>query len=121
MARVGLTCAYWIGGLNKIVDFSGAVAEQEHFGLRPGAAFAAATIFVELGGALLVISGRFVWLGAGALGVFTTLAACVANNFWALQGQARFMAMNAFFEHLGLVAGLVMAALLAEHDQRSRR
>jgi len=55
-----------------------------------------------------------VWLGAGMLGLFTVLAAIVANGFWAVpQGDARFMATNAFFEHLGLVGGFVMAAMLA--------
>jgi uncharacterized membrane protein YphA (DoxX/SURF4 family) len=118
LARVALTGAYILGGLTKLLDFPAAVAEQEHFGLHPGALWAAATIAVELIGPALVISGRWVWLGAGMLGVFTGLAALLANNFWALQGQARFVATNAFFEHIGLIAGFVLAALLAEHARR---
>jgi uncharacterized membrane protein YphA (DoxX/SURF4 family) len=118
IARIGLTGAYVLGGVGKLLDFPAAIAEQEHFGLHPGALWAALTIAVELGGSALVISGRLVWLGAGALGVFTALAAVVANDFWALQGDARFTATNAFFEHIGLIAGLVLAALIAEHDRR---
>lgn len=120
-ARVALTGAYILGGLTKALDFPAAVAEQEHFGLHPGWLWAALTIFVELVGPALIISGRLVWLGAGMLGVFTGLAALVANNFWALTGQARFAATNAFFEHLGLIAGFVLAALIAEHAQRGPR
>jgi uncharacterized membrane protein YphA (DoxX/SURF4 family) len=118
IARILLTGAYIVGGLTKLVDFKDAVAEQEHIGLHPGWAWATLTIFVELVGPALVISGRLVWLGAGMLGVFTGLAAVMANNFWALEGAARFAAFNAFFEHLGLIAGFVMAALIAEHAQR---
>jgi uncharacterized membrane protein YphA (DoxX/SURF4 family) len=124
VARIALTGAYILGGLTKLADFPAAVAEQKHFGLHPGAFWAAATIAVELIGPALVISGRWVWLGAGMLGVFTGLAALLANNFWTLQGQARFAATNAFFEHIGLIAGFVMAALIAEHagrEQRARR
>src|SRR5438105_4839453 len=121
IARIGLTGAYILGGVDKLVDFPGAVAEQEHFGLHPGALWAGLTIAVELGGSALVILGRLVWLGAGALGVFTAAAALVANNFWDLQGQARFMAMNAFFEHIGLIAGFALAALLAGREMRLRR
>ncbi len=118
IARIALTSAYIVGGVTKLLDFKGAVAEQEHIGLHPGWAWAALTIFVELVGPVLVISGRMVWLGAGMLGVFTGLAAIMANDFWALQGSARFAAFNAFFEHLGLIAGFVMAALIAGRAQR---
>jgi uncharacterized membrane protein YphA (DoxX/SURF4 family) len=118
VARIALTGAYLLGGLTKLFDFPAAVAEQEHFGLHPGALWAGATIAVELIGPALVIAGRWVWLGAGMLGVFTGLAALMANNFWVMHGQARFAATNAFFEHIGLIAGFVMAALIAEHARR---
>jgi len=36
-----------------------------------------------------------------------------ANNFWSLTGHDRFMALNAFFEHLGLIAGLVFMSVTA--------
>ncbi|HEX9465934.1 MAG TPA: DoxX family protein [Alphaproteobacteria bacterium] len=117
-ARIALTSAYLLGGLVKLSDFSAAVAEQEHFGLYPGWFWASLTIAVEIVGAALVISGRWLWLGAGALGVFTAFAMFVANNFWALQGDARSAALNAFFEHLGLIAGFVLAALVAERARR---
>jgi uncharacterized membrane protein YphA (DoxX/SURF4 family) len=54
------------------------------------------------------------------LGVFTGLAALTANAFWTMQGDARFMATNAFFEHIGLIGGFVLAALVAEHVGRAR-
>jgi uncharacterized membrane protein YphA (DoxX/SURF4 family) len=55
------------------------------------------------------------------LGVFTMLAAFVANNFWTMQGNERFLATNAFFEHVGLVGGFILAALVAEHARREDR
>jgi uncharacterized membrane protein YphA (DoxX/SURF4 family) len=118
LARIALTSAYWLGGITKLTDFPSAILEQEHMGLHPGWVWACLTIAVELIGPGLVISGRFVWLGAGMLGAFTALAAIIANPFWALQGAARFGAFNAFFEHLGLIAGFVIAARLAEIEQR---
>jgi uncharacterized membrane protein YphA (DoxX/SURF4 family) len=118
LARVALTGAYLLGGVTKLANFPAAVAEQEHFGLHPGWLWAALSIVVEIGGPILVISGRWVWLGAGALGALTAVATFVANDFWNLHGQARFAATNNFFEHLGLIAGFVLAALLAEHAQR---
>ncbi len=119
-ARIGLTGPYLLGGLVKLSDFSAAVAEQETFGLRPGWLWASLAIVVELLGPALVISGRFVWLGAGALGVLTAIATLAANDFWTMQGHERFVAMNAFFEHIGLIAGLVMATLIAVHAKRGK-
>jgi uncharacterized membrane protein YphA (DoxX/SURF4 family) len=75
---------------------------------------AALTIAVELLGPALILSGRQVWLGAGMVGVFTALAAVKANAFWLMPvGPARVMATNAFVEHIGLVGGLALAAILA--------
>jgi len=111
--RVALVSAYLIGGLTKLFDYPGAVAEQAHFGLHPPAIWAVAAIAVELLGSLLLICGRLVWLGAGALAVLTVIATLVAENFWTMQGHARFVAMNSFFEHLGLVAAFAMVAMIS--------
>jgi uncharacterized membrane protein YphA (DoxX/SURF4 family) len=119
LAKLALVSAYVLGGLVKALDFPGAVAEQAHFGLHPPALFAALTILVELLGSALVMTRRWVWLGAGMLGVFTALAAITANAFWAMpDGHDRFMATNAFFEHLGLIGGFVLVALTAQRERR---
>ncbi|WHO38718.1 DoxX family protein [Sphingobium sp. AP49] len=114
IARLALTSAYLLGGIVKLTDWQGAVAEQAHFGMSPPALWAALTIGLELVGPVLILTGRLVWLGAGMLGVFTLLAAFTANAFWAMPaGQDRFMATNAFFEHIGLIGGFIAVAMIA--------
>ncbi|NIK86784.1 putative membrane protein YphA (DoxX/SURF4 family) [Rhizomicrobium palustre] len=120
LARVGLTSAYFIGGVNKALDFPAAVAEQAHFGMQPAVLWAGVAVVCELVAPVLIVWGRFVWLAAGALGVLTFIASLLANDFWNKTGEAHFMALNSFFEHIGLIAGLVMAALIAEHAKRQR-
>ncbi|WP_296594887.1 DoxX family protein [Phenylobacterium sp.] len=118
-AKLALVSAYVLGGVVKAADFPAAVAEQAHFGLDPPALFAALTIVVELVGSALVMTRHWAWLGAGMLGVFTGLAALTANAFWAMPaGHDRFMATNAFFEHLGLIGGFVLVAMLAHRETR---
>jgi uncharacterized membrane protein YphA (DoxX/SURF4 family) len=112
IARLALLSAYLLGGVTKLLDWPGALAEQAHFGLQPAALYAALTLAVELIGSALILSGRLVWLGAGMLGVFTGLTAFIASDFWTMQGQARFEATNTFFEHFGLVAAFVMVAMI---------
>lgn len=119
LARLLLVGAYLLGGIVKLTDWPGAVAEQAHFGMHPPVFWAALTIAIELIGSILILSGRLVWLGAGMLGVFTLLAAFTANAFWAMPaGPARFAATNAFFEHIGLIGGFVLVALVAEEAKR---
>jgi uncharacterized membrane protein YphA (DoxX/SURF4 family) len=118
-ARLALVSAFLIGGLTKLSDFGAAIAEQEHFGLNPGWLWAALAIIVELGGSALVMLGWQVWLGAGGLGVLTAVAMLTANDFWHLTGHDRFMALNAFFEHLGLIAGLVIVSVHAAERERT--
>ena len=113
ISRIALVSAFLIGGIQKLTDFNGAIAEQAHFGLEPASLWAIAAIIVEIGGSALVILGRFVWLGAGGLGVLTAIAMLTANSFWTMEGHDRFMALNAFFEHLGLIAGLALVAVMS--------
>jgi len=114
-----LVSAFLVGGATKLSDFAAAIAEQEHFGLRPGSLWATLAVTVELGGSALVVLGRLLWLGAGGLGVLTAVAMLTANDFWNMTGHDRFMELNAFFEHLGLIAGLVLVAMRAAEAQPS--
>jgi transmembrane protein len=114
-----LTLPYWTSGFGKLIDLPGAMAEAGHFGLRPEASVVALTILVQLGGSLMVVLGRAAWLGAGALGVFTALATLIAHPFWqAVDPVARFHERNTFLEHVGLIGGLVLAAVVAERSKR---
>jgi uncharacterized membrane protein YphA (DoxX/SURF4 family) len=120
LARICLVSAYLIGGVTKLMHFDAAVAEQVHFGLHPGWLWASLAIFVEIAGSLCVIFNRFTWLAAGGLAALTVVAMLVANNFWRLEGVARLIALNSFFEHLGLIAAFVMVTYLASGERRSR-
>lgn len=110
LALVGLCAAYLQGGLQKLIGFSGAVAEAQHFGLPLAPLTATATIVTELAGSLLVLSGYYRWIGALWLAAFTFVATFVANRFWEIPLPGRFGVENAFFEHLGLVGGFLLVA-----------
>ena len=121
LAYLGLCAAYLQGGLNKLMDFQGAVGEMTHFGLSPAPLLAGLVIALELGASIMILSGKLRWLGALALAAFTLMATFVALRFWELPvGQERFMAANSFFEHLGLIGGFLLVAWLdLQNEQRS--
>ncbi len=115
LAATLLTLPYWTSGIAKLFDLGGALGEARHFGLEPAALVVALTIAVQIGGSLLVILGRQAWLGAGALGVFTAAATLIAHPFWQVADpMARFHERNTFLEHVGLIGGLMLAAILRE-------
>jgi uncharacterized membrane protein YphA (DoxX/SURF4 family) len=112
LGLLALCAAYLQGGINKLLDYPGAVAEAAHFGLPLPGITAAATIVLELVASGMILAGRFRWLGALALAGFTLAATFVANRYWALPpGQERFMMANAFYEHLGLAGAFLLVAL----------
>lgn len=119
IARILLTSPFWISGLLKVLDFQSALGEAAHFGLQPAALVAVIVIILQIGGSLAVILNRWTWLGAGALGVFTVLANVVGHAFWTIPDpMARFHDMNAFLANLGLIGGLVLAAVIARQGER---
>ena len=119
-ARIVLCLPFWWSGLSKLLDFSGGTAEMAALGLEPAWLFNALTILVQLGGSLLVILNRWTWLGAGALGVFTALATVMAHRFWTLDGIERVRELNTFLEHLAIIAGFVLVAILGVVGARGR-
>lgn len=116
-ARVLLAVVFLSSGLAKLLDFQGGLAEMRAAGLEPDWLFNIATIAVLLGGSVLLVLDRALWLGTGALAVFLLLTILVVHHFWALpEAQAR-PAMFWALEHVSLIGGLVAAAI-ASHLRR---
>lgn len=120
VGAVAVTYMFWWSGLTKLWDLPGTQAEMAHFGLNPPWLFALATIAVQLAGSALVIfGGRFAWLGAVPLALFTLATIPLAHDFWNMQGQAAILEKLWAQEHISMVGGLILAAIVA--DLRSRR
>ena len=117
-ARLFLTFPFWASGLAKLIDFNGAVAEMQQFGLKPPALIAALVIFTQLGGSLLIIANRRAWSGAGALAIFTLLTIPIAHDFWNLKGEAAKMEFFFAVEHVSVIGGLMLAAILSRYSPR---
>jgi len=114
LARFALVVTFLASGLSKIANFSGGVAEMAQAGMPAPAAMTLLSIFVELTGSVLVLIGRWVWLGAGMLGAFTAIGAVTAHAFWKVSGPERKEATAVFLMHVGLIAAFALDALLAE-------
>lgn len=113
LARILLTMTFWLSGLVKLFDFPAAVAEMTANNLPAPALFAALTIAVQLiGSALVIWGGSLVWLGAGALGVFTAITIPLVHAFWRAEGAEAIIKMHVAIEHISVIGGLIIVAIL---------
>lgn len=118
IVRIALTCPFWLSGLTKLFNWSAAIGEMNHFGLSPAAPLAAGVILLQLSGSIAIILGRQVWLAAGALGLFTAVATLMAHAYWTFPDAERAAQSNIFFEHVAIIAGLALVAILSEKTSR---
>ncbi len=118
IVRIALTCPFWLSGLTKLFNWSAAIGEMNHFGLSPAAPMAAGVILLQLSGSIAIILGRQVWLAAGALGLFTAVATLMAHAYWTFPEAERAAQGNIFFEHVAIIAGLALIAILSEKTSR---
>jgi transmembrane protein len=118
LARICVTLPFLAAGLFKLLDWQGGEAEMIQVGLYPPWLFNLAALATELGGSVLVILNRRLWLGAGALGVFTVFTALLAHRFWELEGEARAEQLNAFLSHATICAALILVTVVSLRNSR---
>jgi transmembrane protein len=112
VARIGLVSPYVASGVSKLFDWGAGLAEMSHVGLHPSWVFNLSVLVTELLASTLILANRYVWLGAGALGVFTVLTIFLAHGFWAYSGAERAMEMAKFFEHLTICAAFILITVV---------
>jgi transmembrane protein len=114
LCRIGLCLAFVYSGVTKLFDFRSAIEEEKHFGMPLPVLFAVATIALQLGCPALMFFSRGLpaALGAVMLAGFTLLATFIGHPFWREAGKMRFDDRNSFVEHFGIVAGLLLMALI---------
>ena len=111
---IAVTYMFWRSGLAKLWNFPATLGEMAHSGLYPPWLFAVGTIALQLvASALVIIGGRLAWFGALPLALFTLATIPLAHNFWTMPNEAAFGERLIAQEHISVVGGLLVAALLA--------
>lgn len=123
LARIAVALPFLLSGLAKLADFGGATAEVRGLtGFEPATLFAVLVIATQLGGsALLIAGGRHAWIGAAALAGFTAIATLFAHAFWLKPAAERVLHQNIFFEHVSIIGGLALLAILAARSSGKAR
>lgn len=116
VAQIALTTLYWQSGLTKLFHFSHTMELMRGWGLTPAWLFTIITIIVQLAGSILIIFGRrWAILGAAILIVFTIGTMLAVQDFWNASTLTAYNAEKSeFIDHITLIGGLMISAIVAE-------
>lgn len=112
IGRVALSAIFLLSAYGKITNWHG--TEQYMVGKMPPALvpFLLAISFVlELGGALLLLSGFKPRIGAVMLIIFLLPVTLIMHNFWAADPASKQMQTMNFIKNMAIVGGLLLFAV----------
>ena len=110
VALVGRIAVAWLfvpAGWGKIMGFTGTAGYIASKGLPMPSVLATIAIVVELIGGLAVLAGYRTRLAAGALAVFTLVAALFFHNFWAMPAEQQMINSLMFNKNIAIFGGLL--------------
>lgn len=118
LAKVLVTFLFWMTALNWILDFSQASGAAGSIGLTPPAVWAGVIIAWYVLGTAAIVFDRYMWLGAGALGVFIVLTILLVHRFWAMTGDEATAAWNEVKEHISLIGAMILVCIAGQARRR---
>lgn len=118
--RVLLIFMFWASGLGLLANYGQSVEIFASLGFSQPALVVIATAATQLIGSALVISGRYVWLGAGMLGVFTFLTILLVHHFWAMpEGPQKVNSFHTATEHLSMIGALILVSIFMQRREKA--
>jgi putative oxidoreductase len=107
IGRILLAAIYIMSGFGKATGFEGTVGYIASKGLPMPQLLAVGAMVVELGGGLMLLIGWKTRWAAGALLVFTALAALLFHNFWSVPPEQAQDQMIHFMKNLTMMGGFL--------------
>lgn len=72
-------------------------------------------------GTMAILFDRFMWVGAGAFGVFILLTILLVHQFWEMTGQEAAAAWNEVKEHISMIGAMIVVCIAGQARQRLRQ
>jgi len=118
LARLVLTFVFWGAGIAHLVDFQASVAELRTLKLEPAPIMNVILVVTLLGGSILILLDRWLWLGAGILSGFLVVAIVIAHPFWTMVEPARTLNFRVATEHVSLIGGFMALSVASRWRKR---
>lgn len=121
IGRILLASLFVISGIFKIMGFAGTVAYFTGLGLPVPTVAVLVTIAVEVGGGLLLMTGRGVKPVALIIALFTVGATVSAHHFWNLEGAAAQAQLTHFLKNVAIIGALLLVSSIDQEAAPERR
>ena len=117
-ARVLVAIVFLSSGLAKLIDLPGNQGQMPSGGLQPAWLLNISTATILIGGAVLIILDKALWLGAAALVAFLLLTSLIVHGLQAPEAPQAAQAMYWGLEHISLIGGLLATAIASRYRRR---
>lgn len=121
IGRVLLASLFVISGIFKIIGFSGTVGYFTSLGLPLPTVAVLVTILVEVGGGLLLLTGRGVKPVSLVIALFTVGATLSAHHFWTMEGAAAQAQLTQFLKNVALIGALLLVSSIDPEEAPAKR
>jgi len=106
--RAFLGALFFISGINKILGFSYVAGWMTSSGLPFAPLLLAATIAIEVGGGLMLITGWQARWAALAIGLFLIPTTFVFHAFWSADAASYQNQLTQFLKNLAILGGMLL-------------
>ena len=108
--RILLGLLFLVAGCRKALAIGATTGYFTKLGLPMPEVMVYLAIIVEVGGALMLITGWKARYAAWALAIFTLLATFMAHRFWEFDAAQYANQMNHFLKNLAIIGGMMYVA-----------
>lgn len=111
LGRILLAAVFLVAGLRKVMAIAGTVGYFTKLGLPMPEVMVYVAIVIEVGGALLLITGWKSRIAAWVLMIFVLIATFYAHRFWQITDAAQYgNQLNHFLKNFAIIGGLLFVA-----------
>ena len=111
LGRILLAAVFLVAGLRKVMAIAGTVGYFTKLGLPMPEVLVYVAIVIEIGGALLLITGWKSRVAAWVLTIFVLIATFYAHRFWQISDAAQYgNQLNHFLKNFAIIGGLLFVA-----------
>jgi putative oxidoreductase len=110
VGRVLLGLIFALSGFQKLMGFSGLIANIAGKGLPMPEVLAVLTVVIELGAGLLLVVGWKARWAAFLLFLFIIPVSLVFHNFWTMEGAQAAVNKVQFLKNVSIMGGMLLAA-----------
>ena len=107
VARILLSAVFLIAGARKAMAYAATVAYFTKLGFPMPEAMAVIAPIIEIGGALMLITGWKTRYAAWMLALFVLIATFAAHRFWQFDAAQYANQMNHFLKNFAIIGGMM--------------